>query len=105
MYAAIFAIVIVLLLMWVFFQPVSKTNLVVLAPGAATATTPATPAVAVAVPSGATTEQMIAAMNIARMSRGYNGVNTGGTYDDSMNQLSEAEKMSLATVEVGPKFL
>lgn len=45
------------------------------------------------------TENMIAANTIARFSRGYNGLNTGGSYSDAMNQLHEAEVMSLATVE------
>ena len=52
-----------------------------------------------------TAEQMIAAANIARMSRGWNGLNTGGTYDEAINQLSDAEKMSLSTVSVGKQFL
>jgi hypothetical protein len=45
------------------------------------------------------TESMIAANTIARMSRGYNGMNTGGSYADAMNQLHEAEVMSLSSVE------
>lgn len=46
-------------------------------------------------------ENMITSNNIARMSRGYNVMNTGGSYDDAMNQLNSAEKMTLASVETG----
>jgi len=48
-------------------------------------------------------EGMIAADSIMRLSRGYNGMNTGGSYVDAMHQLHEAEVMSLGSVETDPK--
>jgi len=50
-------------------------------------------------PSTSATEHMIASNNIMRLSRGYNGMNTGGSYADAMNTLHEAEVMSLSSVE------
>lgn len=49
-------------------------------------------------PTCSAKEHMITANNIAAMSRGYNVMNTGGSYEDAMKQLHEAEIMTLSSV-------
>jgi hypothetical protein len=75
----IFAIVIVLILCCIFYRRKSEVE----------------------VPK----EKMIAASTIGRFSRGYNGLNTGGGYDDAMRQLHEAENMNLQNVETDARTL
>jgi hypothetical protein len=78
------------------------------------ATAASTPIVTVAVPAApsaasstppSTTETMIAAHDIARMTRGYNGLNTGGDYHDAITALHDAESMNLDTVTTGTRTL
>jgi hypothetical protein len=56
-------------------------------------------------PTTPASEHMIASNSIMRLSRGYNGMNTGGSYADAMNTLSEAEKMSLSSVETDTRSM
>jgi hypothetical protein len=115
-FSYLFALIVILLLVWVFYSgpkvvyvPINwgkrKMAAMTTAAPAATISVPAPVAAAVAAPAAPSAEHMIASNTIMRLSRGYNGMNTGSSYADAMNTLTEAEKMSLASVETDSRSM